>query len=163
GQCYATIDVTLNPPTISGVGCSFATGPTPSGVPANNHFPVGTTIVMWDYTTSDGTTGQCLQVVQVDDCQNPTITCPGAITQCLNDINGNLVDIGTPTVWDNCPLPDGAVTNNAPARFPVGTTNVTWTVMDAAGHTATCTQVVTINSSSVTVHKFYDANRDGMD
>ncbi|MBK6281835.1 MAG: HYR domain-containing protein [Draconibacterium sp.] len=39
-------------------------------------------------------------------------------------------------------------TNNAPAKFPVGNTTVTWTATDAAGNTATCTQLVTISDNN---------------
>jgi len=35
------------------------------------------------------------------------------------------------------------VTNNAPAKFPLGTTTVTWTARDAVGNTITATQAVT--------------------
>jgi hypothetical protein len=36
-------------------------------------------------------------------------------------------------------------TSNASGSYPVGTTVVTWTATDASGHTATCTQTVTVN------------------
>jgi hypothetical protein len=39
------------------------------------------------------------------------------------------------------------VTNNAPGTFPKGTTTVTWTATDAAGNTATATQLVTVNDT----------------
>ncbi len=37
-----------------------------------------------------------------------------------------------------------AVTNNAPATYPIGNTTVTWTATDANNNIATCTQVVTV-------------------
>jgi hypothetical protein len=54
------------------------------------------------------------------------------------------VFLGTPIVSDNC----GSVTttNDAPAIFPVGQTTVTWTVTDAAGNTATCTQLIRVSA-----------------
>jgi len=36
------------------------------------------------------------------------------------------------------------VTNNAPAKFPLGTTSVTWTVTDAAGNVSTATQDIMV-------------------
>ncbi|SFF24960.1 T9SS type B sorting domain-containing protein, partial [Flavobacterium xueshanense] len=43
---------------------------------------------------------------------------------------------------DNCGVK--SVTNDAPNVFPIGNTTVTWTVIDNAGNTATCTQIVTV-------------------
>ena len=82
-------------------------------------------------------------VVNISDNVNPTITAP------LNvNVSPNLgceaigVALGTPVTDDNCSV--AAVTNNAPAIFPIGTTTVTWTVTDASGNTATATQLVNV-------------------
>ena len=45
------------------------------------------------------------------------------------------------TATDDCGVV--SLTNNAPAKFPLGTTVVTWTAKDAAGNTTTSTQQVT--------------------
>ncbi|MFA9372429.1 MAG: ice-binding family protein [Labilibaculum antarcticum] len=50
------------------------------------------------------------------------------------------------TVEDNCSVV--SVTNDAPEVFPIGTTEVTWTVADGAGNTATCTQNVRVTDDS---------------
>ena len=42
------------------------------------------------------------------------------------------------------------VTNDAPATYPIGDTTVTWAATDAAGNMATCEQMVTIQSPTVT-------------
>jgi len=57
------------------------------------------------------------------------------------------VSIGTATATDNV---DGvvAVTNNAPATFPIGVTTVTYTSTDLAGNTATATQNIYVSYSS---------------
>jgi hypothetical protein len=49
-------------------------------------------------------------------------------------------------VSDNC---GGAVTvtNNAPASFPVGTNQVTWSARDSNGNTATCLQTVIVRDN----------------
>ena len=49
-----------------------------------------------------------------------------------------------------------SVTNNAPACFPVGVTQLTWTATDSSGSTATCTQNVTVLPATV-----YYRDRDG--
>jgi hypothetical protein len=65
---------------------------------------------------------------------------PGLCSRALAN-----VALGTPTTSDNCGVT--SVTNNAPATFPVGTTIVTWTAMDAAGNSATANQRVTIQET----------------
>ena len=81
--------------------------------------------------------------VTIGDDVAPIIVAP------LNvNVNPNLgctavgVALGTPVVSDNCTV--ASVTNNAPGLFNVGTTTVTWTVTDAAGNTATATQLVNV-------------------
>ncbi len=77
------------------------------------------------------------------DNENPTITCPGAVT--INTDAGqctSTASIGTATGTDNCGVP--TITNDAPASFPIGNTTVTWTSTDGAGNFVTCTQVVTV-------------------
>ncbi|MBL0315845.1 MAG: HYR domain-containing protein [Flavobacteriales bacterium] len=107
-------------------------------------FPVGSTNVVWTVTDASGNTATCTQVVTVLDIQLPTITCPGDVTVNADDAAcaATGVDLGSPITADNCNV--ASVTNNAPASFPVGSTNVVWTVTDASGNTATCTQVVTV-------------------
>ncbi len=54
----------------------------------------------------------------------------------------NAVDLGTPVVSDNCNI--ASVTNDAAASYPVGANNITWTVADYAGNTASCVQTLTV-------------------
>jgi hypothetical protein len=60
------------------------------------------------------------------------------------------VNLGTPTLTGCGSL---VVTNNAPAQFPIGNTNVTWTVTRGA-QSATCVQTVTVrdNQNPVSNH-----------
>ena len=70
-------------------------------------------------------------------CSVPVFTfVPGSIstTSC------SAVNIGQATATGTCNV---RVTNNAPAKFPLGDTVVTWTATNAAGGTATATQIVT--------------------
>jgi hypothetical protein len=59
---------------------------------------------------------------------------PATITTCVG------ANIGVPTASDACG--PATITSNAPAKFPLGTTVVTWTATDAAGGVATATQSV---------------------
>jgi hypothetical protein len=67
----------------------------------------------------------------------PTIVGPPdvTITTCVNAV------IGSATA-SNC-LGSVPVSSDAPAKFPIGTTIVTWTATDVVGQTATVTQRVT--------------------
>src|SRR5262249_29180359 len=75
--------------------------------------------------------------VSITDTTRPTITAPAnrTISVCVG------ANIGTATASDRCG--GVTVTNNAPAKFPLGPTVVTWTARDASGNTSTATQIVT--------------------
>ncbi|MEO0038085.1 MAG: hypothetical protein RIQ59_1296 [Bacteroidota bacterium] len=106
-------------------------------------YPIGVTTVTWTVTDGSGNTATATQVVTVSDSINPTITAPSTITiNANNSCVAFNVNLGTPTTTDNCAVVN--VTNNAPAVYPIGTTTVTWTVVDASGNTATATQEVTV-------------------
>ncbi|MCW5553213.1 MAG: HYR domain-containing protein [Verrucomicrobiae bacterium] len=142
GQCYATVDLNAY------VSASDNCGPvTVTFSPAGPQFAKGTTPVTATATDLAGNTAQCTFSVTVEDCEPPTIQCPGNVTttndpgQCY----ATGVALGTPVTWDNCGV--ASVFNNAPAQFPVGTTLVTWTVRDTEGFTATCVQVVQVNDT----------------
>src|SRR5690606_12882840 len=52
------------------------------------------------------------------------------------------VHLGSPIVADNCGT--ATVSHNATASFPLGSTTVTWTALDLAGNTSSCTQQITV-------------------
>jgi hypothetical protein len=89
-------------------------------------------------TVSDGTlTSSCTTTVKIQDHTPPTLIPPPPITisSCQSP------NIGTPTVSDTC---GGASwISNAPAKFPLGTTTVTYRARDGAGNTRTAEQRVT--------------------
>ncbi|MCF6306677.1 MAG: M36 family metallopeptidase [Flavobacteriaceae bacterium] len=74
----------------------------------------------------------------------PTIACEQdiQISTDTNSCTATGVSLIDPTVTDNCAVQ--SLTNDAPASFPLGDTNVIWTVTDSAGNTNTCTQIVTV-------------------
>ncbi len=112
-------------------------------------FPLGVTTITWTATDAAGNTATCTQTVNVIDNQSPTITCPSDVTVTadagLCDATG--VVLGSPTTADNCSV--ASVTNNAPATFGLGTTTVTWTVVDGSGNSATCNQLVTVTDNEL--------------
>ena len=84
-----------------------------------------------------GGVSMCSATASVVDTVPPTITAPPDVTlsACVN------ASIGQPTAADGCGAP--VITHNQPAKFPLGTTVVTWTATDAGGHTTSATQRVT--------------------
>ena len=112
-------------------------------------FPEGVTTVTWLITDAAGNTASCQQTVTVRDNQAPTITCPSDVIESADagSCAATNVMLGLPVTTDNCP--GEVVSNDAPASFPVGSTDVTWTVTDAAGNSTTCTQTVTIEDDEV--------------
>ena len=114
-------------------------------------FPVGVTVVTWTVVDASGNEATCEQLVTITDDENPTITCPTAVTQTadLGLCEATSVDLGTPTFDDNCM--GSSVSNDAPSVFSVGVTVVTWTVVDASGNETTCEQLVTITDDEAPV------------
>ncbi len=112
-------------------------------------FPRGTTTVTCTATDASLNTGTCTFTVTVNDTQNPTITCPANVTvgntagQCSGTATFSL-----PTASDNCPG-IGAVTCTpaSGSTFPVGTSTVNCSVMDASGNPASCSFTVTVNDT----------------
>ena len=145
--------------TTAGVKLTYAvTDPTPGSGVASVHVLQGATASL--YTPASGTvtlSGTCSAVelwgedvagnlttphVKIADAVPPAFTTvpPATITTTLCTVAAGL-NLGTAAATDDC----GAVTvtSNAPAKFPLGTTIVTWTARDAAGNTATRTTTVT--------------------
>jgi gliding motility-associated-like protein len=84
-----------------------------------------------------------LTVVTVGDNTAPVIVSPANITLNLTaGCSVSNLNLGTPVVTDNCLI--AYVSNNAPYTFPIGTTVVTWTALDASGNVATANQTITI-------------------
>ncbi|WP_372754526.1 HYR domain-containing protein, partial [Mariniflexile sp.] len=135
-------NVTLGTPTFTD-NCPNTT--ITNDAPAS--FPIGDTTVTWTVTDAAGNEATCIQTVTVTDNIKPVITeCPATVSVPVDadtcEVLASNVTLGTLTFTDNCP--NATITNDAPASFPIGNTTVTWTVTDAAGNTATCTQTVTV-------------------
>ena len=75
------------------------------------------------------------------DKTNPVITAPSDIKVEANGVLST-ISIGQATATDASGI--ASLVNNAPAKFPLGATVVTWTATDAAGNVAKATQTVTV-------------------
>ena len=113
-----------------------------SNAPAS--FPLGTTTVTWSATDTSGNAATPVT-------QKVIVGGPPTFTQKPGDKSYTVCDtppgIGTAKAVDVCGTAV-TVTNNAPATFPVGTTTVTWTAVDAKGNKATFTQKVTVGAAT---------------
>lgn len=108
-----------------------------SDAPAD--YPLGTTSVNWTATDANGNANTAVQKVTVLDTTMPVICIPADITIKATSLQ-NTVNIGMATASDFFPV---AITNNAPAQYPVGTTVVTWTAADTNGNISTGNQKIT--------------------
>jgi hypothetical protein len=119
--------------TAPGITFSNPASPTPTA-----RFPIGTTVVTLRVTSPSGGVATDTVLITVVDTQPPVLVVPPdiEISVCNNP------NIGIATATDTC---GGTVTltNNKPARFPLGTTVVTYFAVDRFGNATSATQRVT--------------------
>ena len=122
---------------------------------ASGTFPAGVTIVVWTITDISGNSISCTQKVTVNNANTLSISCPADVTQIALPGNCALsnVIVPDPIVTGICPIvsqtwlmtgatvgtSNGTGLNSVSGQtFNVGVTNVTYTVTDATGKSATC-------------------------
>lgn len=117
-------------------------GPVPvSCVPANTAVRnLGTYGVACTATDAAGNVGELTFDVSVVDTMAPVISLPADVTAEATGVT-SAVSIGSATADDHYPV---TLVNDAPAAFPLGTTEVTWTATDSSGNEATAVQAVTV-------------------
>ena len=119
---------------------------------ASGSYPYGTTVVNWTVTDGNGNTATCPMTVEVVDNISPNISC-GAdiIVNADPGACGAMVTVSNPFSSDICGI--GAITNdfngtnNATDTYPIGTTTVTWSVIDLNGNTSSCSINITVNDT----------------
>lgn len=123
-----------------------------AGLPSGSVFPIGTTINTF-VAENQGGLDTCSFAVTIVDAQIPTISCSGDIVIC----EGEAIPSTSASTSDNCTgetvsyTLSGATSGfGAPnvdnVQFNIGTTLVTYTVMDAAGNQDSCSFNVTVNA-----------------
>ncbi len=105
-------------------------------------FKVGKTTVTWTASDAAGNVAKEIQTVIVVDTTKPSVLSPEDIVVEATDPLQNLVTLGDATASDAVSIV--SIVNDAPTAFAFGKTEVTWTATDAAGNSATDTQIITI-------------------
>jgi gliding motility-associated-like protein len=119
-------------------------------------FPVGTTTVTVIVTDDSGNSAACSFTVSVTDDEAPFIACPEDILVVAEtgECEASVIVPEITELGDNCEF---TYTNNfnnttdASDIYPVGVTDVVWTIADAAGNTVSCTMTVTVQAAPVAV------------
>ena len=136
------------------IGVASATDNCGVGTPENDapaSFSPGTIAVVWRVTDNQGNTVSATQLVTVSDTIAPLNTPPVSLTITTDSDScvATGVSLGTPTSSDNCGV--ASVTHNAPDSFPIGTTTVTWSVVDASGNETLSYQTVNVSDTTVPI------------
>lgn len=127
-------------PIVSDSCCTTSMSVTPD-IPV---YPLGSTIITVTATDCAGNTSSATKVVTVQDTTPPVLTVPADVTiEATAPLS--LVKIGQATASDIFGVTIG---NDAPAAYPVGVTQVTWTATDANGNTSTAVQKVNVQDTT---------------
>jgi len=111
---------------------------------ATDIYPGGSSSVIWTLTDPLMNIQQCSQLVTVLDTISPQLECNASITfdTDSNSCSTFSPELGGVNVDDPCGI--GSIQNDAPDFFLLGTSIVTWTVMDANGNSSTCATEINI-------------------
>lgn len=168
GGCPA--DVTINNTPGTCTGSATWTTPTPtdncsiaSFTSTHNSgatFPFGPTTVTYTAVDDSNNSGSCSFIITVVDNENPVVNCPANVNVdvpagTMSTIVNGLLPLSSN---DNCGISSttysltGATTNvgtndASGNSFNVGTTNLTYTVMDNSGNTGTCSSTITVTQT----------------
>lgn len=104
---------------------SPATGATPTVVFPSPTGPKTITLSVRDADLD----ASCSANVRVSDTLPPYVVAPSSVTAECTSPSGTPVDIGDATVYDECDT-SPTLANDAPSKFPLGNTIVTWTATD---------------------------------
>ncbi len=142
----------------SGLNLGNATGTDNSGLNVNitNNAPsiynLGDNQVTWTATDAYGNTTTGIQTITIVDTESPVIS---GITNIVVDAPSGsntavVTSLGNPTATDNVQLV--SLTNNASGTvYPIGTTRIEWTAIDAAGNTTKGIQLVIVRDGTAPV------------
>ncbi len=152
--------VTVNTPTTTGTNVQV------DGVRSDNRelsdgYPVGTTTITWtarecnnppECDDPNARFATCKQKIIVTNPDAAAITCPSdkTFSSGCNGATLTSAQIGTPTATGSGVTVAGRRGDNLDLyadAYPVGTTTITWTATDDSDRVASCTQLITINTT----------------
>ena len=109
----------------------------------------------WTATDDCGNTSTCVQSIGIQDVEVPTIICPADIVVEFNadcTLDTTLVDMGAPTIDDNCPASIFEYNDDLSGLTGCGGSGTfvrNFMVTDACGNTATCAQTITVENNVI--------------
>jgi hypothetical protein len=152
GLCSATVSFTVNV-SDNKPGTTLVCQP-----PSGSAFPSGTNLVTCTATDVSGNTAQCVFLVIVRDTEKPVLRLNGPAS-VTNECHSPFIDPGA-TATDNCGgnltsaiKVTGAVDANTPGIY-----QVTYSVSDASGNSASITRAVTVVDTKAPVLTLLGAN-----
>jgi len=102
-------------------------------------FPMGNTTVIYTATDLNNNKSTCSFNVTVKDIVPPVIlNCPAPMTVSADATCTAKVTWTAPAFTDNCAVVTASVSHISGSIFPLGTTEVTYTVKDGSGNTTLC-------------------------
>ena len=138
GTCMAAASIDNGSSDPDGDALTFAQSPA-------GPYGLGTTAVT--LIVDDGAaTDSCGGDVTVDDCEQPSVSCPAPTTAECEGAGAAYVDSGEATASDLCSTV--TVTHPAAATYPLGTTSVGYVATDGAGNASSCTTTVVVQDTT---------------
>ena len=166
GNCQKTLTAgDIGTPVAGGPGVTV-TSARSDGLALTDPYPAGQTTITWTATNALGSVScsQKITITASGDTTPPTLVIPADVSATTASCSALLDDaLGVATASDSCssvsitrtgvptvacPIPGDPTRMCETFVFPVGTTNVTYTAMDAAGNTATGVQHVTVHETT---------------
>ncbi len=127
--------------------------------PSGSLFPIGVNIVTVTATDASGNTSTKTFTVTVSDSIAPVVSgCPANQTLHASAAPGAVATWTAPTASDNSGTASLIGSHASGATFPVGNTTVTYTAIDPAGNTATCSFTIIVQDTSAPVFAGVPAN-----
>ena len=155
GTCAATVSWIA---PVASDNCSVASFT--SNFAPGASLPVGDTTVTYTATDASGNLATASFLISVTDDELPTIASVPSpiIVNAAANLCAATVTWGAPIASDNCSV--ASLTPSVPSgsSFPVGTTTVVYTAIDASGNTATASFPVTVNDVTLPVIAGFPAN-----
>lgn len=121
-------------------------------IPSGGFFPIGNTPVVWQVLDASGNATLCSFTVTINDNQIPTISCPPDIVQSNDSaVCGAVCVFTNPVISDNCASTLNKIDTtglDSGDFFPLGTTELIYSVNDPNGNSDTCSFLIVINDDS---------------